>query len=690
MKTKYTLIEFLKNNKIVIPKIQRDYVQGINNSRNNAVRLEFLKDIKQKFEANEEMNLDFIYGSFKDGNFTPLDGQQRLTTLFLLHWFAKNDCDDLKKFSFEVRPYSKEFVSKLTNSKIDLENENIISKNIENQPWFLSYWKKDTTVNAMLTMLDDIQNEFNNQKNELSKWLTEKVTFYVLKLENYKLSDELYIKMNARGKALSDYENFKSWIDEKIPETYKSQWIENIDKTWTDLVWSYDDGDYNIDNEMMVLFRTLIMFHLNEFGKELEDLDKYYKLLHGQTENGTGEKSFISLKEYDSFIGSELISFIENTSKFLNKFSENKEEIEKAFEEVDFWDKINNPFKSLMLKNTLKNKVMFFTIYQYMLKDKFEISNFKKYLRIIRNLVEYTNIGFIDLNKYFDSIKYLARIDDLFSSEIEVEKITGFNKTQVEEEIKKISLVKKNILSDEKIIEAENDSFLKGQISFLINIEPIKEEYLEKIKIHFDSTGVKEKYRVENIFLRNFISKFNNWDQLWHIPFNNKYENWKQILLNKKYKDILVELLNNEEEENWLNNNNSTFSNNNRDGNYKLNQKLVHEDLYKMNVISCINDCFLKYSNGQYYIAPYNAKAGWNRIIIGNKRNEILSQLLNENIKCEQKYEDINFFWGSNITIKYNEKEFVWKYDDKINFKGKEFLTDNINSVEDLLQSLNL
>jgi hypothetical protein len=109
-----------------------------------------------------------------------------------------------------------------------------------------------------------------------------------------------------------------------------------------------------------------------------------------------------------------------------------------------------------------------------------------------------------------------------------------------------------------------------------------------------------------------------------------------------------------------------------------------------MNVISCINDCFLKYSNGQYYIAPYNAKAGWNRIIIGNKRNEILSQLLNENIKCEQKYEDINFFWGSNITIKYNEKEFVWKYDDKINFKGKEFLTDNINSVEDLLQSLNL
>ena len=132
MTDKITLIEFLKENIISIPKIQRDYIQGLNSPRNNAVREEFLKDIKQKFELDSAMNMDFIYGSLNDGIFTPLDGQQRLTTLFLLHWFVLNSYDDLddkqylKYFSFEVRDYSKKFVQKLTDIK--LTENGIISK----------------------------------------------------------------------------------------------------------------------------------------------------------------------------------------------------------------------------------------------------------------------------------------------------------------------------------------------------------------------------------------------------------------------------------------------------------------------------------------------------------------------------------------------------------------------------------
>ena len=108
MTDKITLIEFLKKNIISIPKIQRDYIQGQNSPRNNAVKEEFLKDIKQKFENDLEMNMDFIYGTLNNNIFTPLDGQQRLTTLFLLHWFALNSKDNadskkhLKNFSFEV------------------------------------------------------------------------------------------------------------------------------------------------------------------------------------------------------------------------------------------------------------------------------------------------------------------------------------------------------------------------------------------------------------------------------------------------------------------------------------------------------------------------------------------------------------------------------------------------------------
>lgn len=686
MLNKSTLLGFLKDHKIVIPKIQRDYVQGLNNARNNAVRQEFLKDIKLKFDKNEEMNLDFIYGSLNNSVFTPLDGQQRLTTLFLLHWFALKDCSELKNFSFEVRDYSKEFVAKLTETNL-LNGGETISKTIENQAWFLSYWKKDTTVASMLTMLDDIQKEFKGQSEALSQWLQEKVTFNILKLEDFKLGDELYIKMNARGKALSDYENFKSWLDEKIPANHKENWTENLDKKWTDLVWSYDDGDHNIDNEMMVLFRTLIIFHLNQYPEDMKDMNSVYKLLHGQNENGTGEKSFISLAEYETFIGSKIESFIDNTSRFLNKFIEKKNDLETLFNEVDLWDNLNNPFKSLLSKNTLKNKVLFFAVYQYLLKNNFDETNFKKYMRVVRNFIEYTNIGFEDLNKYFNSIKHLASFENLFEAKIEPSEISGFSKKQIDEEIKKIELVKNRNVTEENIIKAENNPFLKGQISFLINIdEPVNDEnfckLLQKIETHFDINGVREEFRKENIFLRNFISRFNDWGQLWHIPFNNEKENWKSLLLNTIYKDLVYNLLKENLKEDLVNEN-SKFEDNIRDGNEVLNKKMTHEDLYKTNLLNYTRDCYLRWSNGQYYIAPFNAKAAWNKIIIGNKRNQKLSQLLKENIiECEQKYTDVDFFWGWEIIFKYKGNEFKWK-DDKIYSNNKAVVLE-IDTIQKL------
>ena len=73
---------------VVIPIIQREYAQG----RAKIVRNEFLKALYDALCQPEDapelpLDLDFIYGSVVNGSFQPLDGQQRLTTLFLLHWY---------------------------------------------------------------------------------------------------------------------------------------------------------------------------------------------------------------------------------------------------------------------------------------------------------------------------------------------------------------------------------------------------------------------------------------------------------------------------------------------------------------------------------------------------------------------------------------------------------------------------
>lgn len=75
-------------NKTVIPLIQRDYAQGRIDKDINRVRSRFLQALYRAV-TGDPITLDFVYGDIdEEGTMTPLDGQQRLTTLFLLHWYA--------------------------------------------------------------------------------------------------------------------------------------------------------------------------------------------------------------------------------------------------------------------------------------------------------------------------------------------------------------------------------------------------------------------------------------------------------------------------------------------------------------------------------------------------------------------------------------------------------------------------
>ena len=82
-----------RHGRIRIPMIQRDYAQG--RPSEEEVREDFLSALgdalnKSANDPTLPLNLDFIYGSVEgdiETRFLPLDGQQRLTTLFLLHWY---------------------------------------------------------------------------------------------------------------------------------------------------------------------------------------------------------------------------------------------------------------------------------------------------------------------------------------------------------------------------------------------------------------------------------------------------------------------------------------------------------------------------------------------------------------------------------------------------------------------------
>ena len=96
-------------------------------------------------------------------------------------------------------------------------------------------------------MLDAIHEKFNHCENFFEKLVHETspiITFQFIDLPNFGLTDDLYIKMNARGKQLTDFENFKAkleqFIEDNCPDLLKD-FSNKIDGRWTDLFWAYRD-----------------------------------------------------------------------------------------------------------------------------------------------------------------------------------------------------------------------------------------------------------------------------------------------------------------------------------------------------------------------------------------------------------------------------------------------------------------
>lgn len=297
-----SFVELVKEcGQIVVPQIQRDYAQGRDSAR--AVRESLLSALHEALSlpADDErlpLNLDFIYGSMEgDGerSFLPLDGQQRLTTLFLLHWYLAWRDRQLprfrqliwggkhSRFSYQVRPSSTEFFDALVQFEPACQAQAVsaVKKFIEDQPWFFLYWRLDPTIQAALIMLDAMHERFKDAAGFYDRLVDETrpvITFQVLMLDHFGLSDDLYIKMNARGKPLTVFETFKAQFEEHLKLLYPTEhrridgrdvrvpmyFAMRMDTQWTDFFWHHKDtASDTFDDAVMNLLWALIRVSLD-------------------------------------------------------------------------------------------------------------------------------------------------------------------------------------------------------------------------------------------------------------------------------------------------------------------------------------------------------------------------------------------------------------------------------------------
>jgi hypothetical protein len=290
---KYTFWSLLERGRIVIPQIQRDYAYGRNTEKAKNIRNELLNGMFKSLECEEynpkkTLVLDFVYGSLsKDNSMTPLDGQQRLTTLFLLHLYAcikenRIEKDMLLNFSYETRHSADEFCKSLINDFIyDLESEISLKDQIQNQAKYLNSYDDDPTIQSMLVVFDEIHKKVFNVNDLWDKLTIQKrIIFYYLNLEKFGLTDDLYIKMNSRGKSLTQYEIFKSsleiFLEEKHP-TFKEKIARRLDVEWTNMLW---EEDCEIDSGFLNLFINIFIINYylnNSIPKKIDDVNKCFK-----------------------------------------------------------------------------------------------------------------------------------------------------------------------------------------------------------------------------------------------------------------------------------------------------------------------------------------------------------------------------------------------------------------------------
>lgn len=470
--------------KIVIPIIQRDYAQGRLNPEVNRVRTRFLDSL---FEAVEDkpIILDFVYGDIdENGVMTPLDGQQRLTTLFLLHWYAAkkagvsdSESSFLSNFGYETRPSARQFCRKLFQFKPSFTTT--LSKEIGNQAWCPLAWQDDPTIHAMLVMLDSIDEKFKTVDNLWDRLKNGAITFYFLPIKDMGLTDELYIKMNSRGKPLTLFEHFKAELEKRIQavdDRIAKDIARKIDRKWTDMLWLYRDSGYCVpedeitDDEFLNYFRFIcdvICFQNEDSPQRSSDVFD----LQEEFFSGNSETVLKNVEMLDSYFNCWCqIEGYDNPTSFLESYISYDHQDGKIV--IDSRYKINifeECLHSYGEKFPTNRTVLLYAIICFLRnRDSVSYSDFYKRLRSINNLIQNSEDEVtirLDNNRIPAILQQTETI--MLTGEIDDSIKNNFNGNQlVEEKEKKEFLEKRPELADYVYI-LEDHPNLKGQIGII-------------------------------------------------------------------------------------------------------------------------------------------------------------------------------------------------------------------------------
>lgn len=564
-----TLYNILRQQRIEIPIIQRDYAQGRENKKYLRERLlgNMIKALQDK-SGTTTLSLDFVYGTNEHGAMWPLDGQQRMTTLWLLHWYLAvrtnnlvSAKDWLCQFTYENRITSHDFCKSLCNINADAFNKSgkKIVDFIKDQTWFYSKYKFDPTIQGMLRTLGGTTST-NSEKvyirDGIERFLADdgncneyfarllaadcpiRFLFKDMKDENLPLSDDLYTKMNARGKQLTDFENFKADLIGYAPNEnrhsdklldYKHASL--IDNEWTDVFWkdASSKAVFRVDD---IYYKFLRRYFLDRLiaTTSLNAQETQQHLLYQNIYEG--KENYDGLKGYGEVLTHETV---EALTKLFARWN--------GVIIAPYWD-VADVFAFIpeyIVKETnldgvpvvvdvttisQKQRAVFHAVCCYFEHNEVFIKEqFEQWMRFVWNIVENSNLNnedaMIGAIRLFEELR--TESGNILSFLASNKKIrSNYAATQITEERFKAKLLcgeQKNKWSA-LIGEAERMQFFKGNIACLLRHD--SKEFVEDIgcfkmkllhaQTYFVDNGVRDEYALP--LTKALIRVVHHWNQL--------------------------------------------------------------------------------------------------------------------------------------------------------------------------------
>lgn len=546
---------------ICIPKIQRLYVQGRKDSRGKSCLQAFASALINSVTENAPLSLDMIYGIYSNGTFQPLDGQQRLTTLLLLAWILGIPQNKVNKWSFkyESRRSTELFIDNLLNTpainRISKEEYNqkyesktkhiknsrkkpdylpLCREYIKKTDWFLPVWERDSGINGMLEMLDSLYCKLCSHDNQTNRLLNlDSISFSINYLDvSDCLYDQIFLKMNSRGRELTLWDNVKAILDKHVPEK-DTTWRKDIDTTWPQDLWDkikIDEKKHVKINVLNDIILDLIASALKYAGYTSPvyntfELDTWFE--NQEEKNANNIYQFFSC-------ASDLLSMFS-----INDFYSISPKFWPNYNKTIIFDKTSNLYKHLCVFFALKRfsgckedqadwmRIVWNIVENSQITD---IESFVKALKLLTELLDKTNSG-------KNILTCLAQGYDSENNSVKAGFIKiDFSREQILEECQKAYQIVQDIAFKELILDAEQNLFFFGCIRFLFRDSsnmPSWKDFDNKLKVCKSFFRPQDNsWLVNNIssLAHDYISNAIAFEQIYNKRlFNNNYMVWKSI-----------------------------------------------------------------------------------------------------------------------------------------------------------------